>query len=182
MLRLFFVLMNKPFSALCVYSRQYIGALLIFWFFSRYFCFEMWVFLFIYFSFDHLNNKKREKRKRERERNVCRFIYKLLFKCSSIILSNVVLWKIGFCSLKSVMHVRDWCVQQNVHFSLHSFASRAWKVFVVSFFICKMMELFFSLRDHVLFWNNLLCFYLFFLVQCECINDFVYTRCGPIKW
>lgn len=182
MLRFCFVLMNGSFSALCVLT-PINWCIVDFWFFSRYFCFEMWAYLFIYFPFDHSNNKKKRERAEE-VRNVCRFIYKLLFKCWSIIWSNVALWKIGFCILKSMMHVRDWCVQRIVHlvlFSLlYSFASRAWKVFVVFFqlhFICKMME-FFSFRDHVLFWNN---FCYFFLVQCECINDFVYTRCGPIK-
>lgn len=190
MLRFCFVLMNKPFSALCVYSLQCIGALLIFGFFPRYFCFEMWVYIIIYLFIFLLNIRTTEIREEEEtKRNVCQFIYKLPFKCWSIILSNVVLWQIGFCFLKSMMHVRDWCVhvQQNVHLVLYSLCillhrTRAWKVFVVFLqlhFICKMVQ--FILRDHVLFWNNLICFCIF--VQCECINDlfFVYTRCGPIK-
>lgn len=117
--------------SVCTHSNKLVHC----WFLVFFPLLLLWnVSLFIYlFSFWSFEQQKRERA--EEVRNVCRFIYKLLFKCWSIIWSNVALWKIGFCILKSMMHVRDWCVQRIVHlvlFSLlYSFASRAWKVFVV---------------------------------------------------
>lgn len=84
--------------------------------------------------------------------------------------------------LKSMMHVRDWCVQQFVHLVLFSrciLASREREKCLWFLLFGNWWNLFFfPQRDHVLFWNNFrfaffVCFRSMWMHKWFCIHTLV---------